>query len=353
MRACNVLELARAGRAGCGELRKHGRKLGARDGLVRAEIAAASRVHNHARIFKRRNIGIEPVAADNIAERASGRFIRLDTICVHDAIEDCSHFCARHIAGGLHCAVGIAVDEGEMIFCVKLQRIVLFRLVGRLNLNAGTGAALCPACINSCILNQRCIEIVLFSALFIIKPAVKPVAASLRVFGFCYRVPVTHGDGLCFCSALGIKRQRVHVKIIEYIDRQILFDLDVLLRACVVGRIVLTVVLGVHRGNRLKLTGKVLNFGICLIVGAVGQLLDVAHFVAVRVARVVKLQNQRAVACDVAGSDCSSNRLVNREVIVALFCGNRFGIGCTFQITVKRQMRTRKTLHIPVQATAH
>ena len=124
------------------KLRQHCSKLCARDCLIRTELAVRSGVDDHVGIFKRCNVEVEPVAADNIAERASGRFIRLDTICVHDAIENCCNFRARHIAGGLYRAIGIAVDIGKVVVHVELQRIVLFRLVGRLNLNAGTAGAL-------------------------------------------------------------------------------------------------------------------------------------------------------------------------------------------------------------------
>ena len=101
------------------KLRQHCSKLCARDCLIRTELAVRSGVDDHVGIFKRCNVEVEPVAAGNIAERASGRFIRLDTICIHDAIEDCSHFCARHIAGGLYRAVRIAVDEGEVVIRVE------------------------------------------------------------------------------------------------------------------------------------------------------------------------------------------------------------------------------------------
>ena len=78
-----------------GELCQHRGKLCTRDCLIRTELAVRSGVDDHAGIFKRCNVEVEPVAAYNIAERASGRFIRLDTICVHDAIKRLENRSAR------------------------------------------------------------------------------------------------------------------------------------------------------------------------------------------------------------------------------------------------------------------
>lgn len=59
-----------------------------------------------------------------------------------------------------------------------------------------------------------------------------------------------------------------------------------------------------NRGDGGVLLGaQVLDLSVGKIIGAVGQLLDVADGVVVGVAGVEQLQNQRAVASDVAGGN--------------------------------------------------
>ena len=77
-------------------------------------------------------------------------------------------------------------------------------------------------------------------------------------------------------AAVGFEGQGMIVEIILDIDRQILFDLDVLLRASVVRRVVRAVVLRSHSCERFKLAAQRFDLSVCLVIGAVGQLLDVA-----------------------------------------------------------------------------
>ena len=121
------------------------------------------------------------------------------------------------------------------------------------------------------------------------------------------------------------------VEIILDIDRQILFDLDVLLRVSVVRRIVRAVVLRGHSCERFKLAAQRFDLSVGLIISAVRQLLDVANGVVVGVAGVEQLQNQRAVASDVSGGNRAGNCAVIGEVIVGL-CGCGHGrVGRAFQ----------------------
>ena len=132
-------------------------------------------------------------------------------------------------------------------------------------------------------------------------------------------------------AAVGFEGQGMIVEIILDIDRQILFDLDVLLRASVVRRVVRAVVLRSHSCERFKLAAQRFDLSVGLIISAVGQLLDVADGVVVGVAGVEQLQNQRAVASDVAGGNRAGNCAVIGEVIVGL-CGCGHGrVGRAFQ----------------------
>ena len=91
------------------------------------------------------------------------------------------------------------------------------------------------------------------------------------------------------------------------------------------------VVLRSHSCERFKLTAQVFDLSVGLIISAVGQLLDVADGVVVGVAGVEQLQNQRAVASDVAGGNRAGNCAVIGEVIVGL-CGCGHGrVGRAFQ----------------------
>ena len=104
------------------KLRQHRRKLCARDGLVRAEVAAGSGVHDHTGVLQRGDVDVEPVAAGNIAVAARGVIVCLGAVSVHDPVEDRGHFGAGDIAGRFHGPIRIAVDVGKVLLCIERQR---------------------------------------------------------------------------------------------------------------------------------------------------------------------------------------------------------------------------------------
>ena len=178
---------------------------------------------------------------------------------------------------------------------------------------------------------NRC-EVILLGEFGVGIPANERVLVLGRVSGSCNCIAVTDRDRVDGGAAVGFEGQGMLVEIILDIDRQTLFDLDVLLRVSVVGRIVLTVVLRGHSCERFKLAAQRFDLSVCLVIGAVGQLLDVADGVVVGVAGVEQLQNQRAVASDVAGGNRAGNCAVIGEVIVGL-CGCGHGrVGRAFQM---------------------
>ena len=160
---------------------------------------------------------------------------------------------------------------------------------------------------------NRC-EVILLGEFGVGIPANERVLVLGRVSGSCNCIAVADRDRVDGGAAVGFEGQGMLVEIILDIDRQTLFDLDVLLRVSVVGRIVRAVVLRGHGCERFKLAAQRFDLSVCLVIGAVGQLLDVADGVVVGVAGVEQLQNQRAVTGDVAGGNRAGNCAVIGEV---------------------------------------
>ena len=137
---------------------------------------------------------------------------------------------------------------------------------------------------------NRC-EVILLGEFGVGIPANERVLVLGRVSGSCNCIAVADRDRVDGGAAVGFEGQGMLVEIILDIDRQTLFDLDVLLRVSVVGRIVRAVVLRSHSCERFKLAAQRFDLSVCLVIGAVGQLLDVADGVVVGVGRIGEREN--------------------------------------------------------------
>ena len=137
---------------------------------------------------------------------------------------------------------------------------------------------------------NRC-EVILLGEFGVGIPANERVLVLGRVSGSCNCIAVADRDRVDGGAAVGFEGQGMLVEIILDIDRQTLFDLDVLLRVSVVGRIVRAVVLRSHSCERFKLAAQRFDLSVFLVIGAVGQLLDVADGVVVGVGRIGEREN--------------------------------------------------------------